>query len=42
MGPFGSSCDVPVDAVGALVSAVSDAALGLGATHVSIHLEQDP
>ena len=42
MGPFGSTCDVPVDAVGALVSAVSDAALGLGATHVSIHLEQDP
>ncbi len=27
--------------VGALVGAVTDAALGLGATHVSIHLEQD-
>ena len=41
-GPFGSSCDVDVDAVGALVGAVTDAALGHGATHVSIHVEQDP
>jgi uncharacterized protein YqgV (UPF0045/DUF77 family) len=41
MGPFGSSCDVDVEAVGALIGKVTDAALGLGATHVSIHLEQD-
>ena len=42
MGPFGTSCDVPIDAVGALVGAVTDAAIGQGATHVSIHVEQDP
>ena len=41
MGPFGSSCAVERNDVGALVGAVTDAALGLGATHVSIHLEQD-
>ena len=41
VGPFGSSCEVELSTVGALVGAVTDAALGLGATHVSIHLEQD-
>lgn len=41
MGPFGSSCDVERDAVGELVGAVTDAALANGATHVSMHMEQD-
>jgi uncharacterized protein YqgV (UPF0045/DUF77 family) len=42
MGPFGSSCDVSLPDVGDVVSAVVDAALGEGATHVSVHLEQLP
>jgi uncharacterized protein YqgV (UPF0045/DUF77 family) len=41
MGPFGSSCDVESHEVGGLVGAVTDAAIGLGATHVSIHVEQE-
>jgi uncharacterized protein YqgV (UPF0045/DUF77 family) len=39
MGPFGSTCDVPARDVGALVGAITDAAIGQGATHVSIHVE---
>jgi len=39
MGPFGSACDVPSKDVGALVGAITDAAIGQGATHVSIHVE---
>ena len=39
MGPFGSTCDVPSEHVGALVGAITDAAIGNGATHVSIHVE---
>ena len=39
MGPFGSTCDVPPSDVGALVGAITDAAIGEGATHVSIHVE---
>jgi len=39
MGPFGSTCDVPSKDVGALVGAITDAAIGHGATHVSIHVE---
>jgi len=39
MGPFGSTCDVPTRDVGALVGAITDAAIGQGATHVSIHVE---
>lgn len=42
MGPFGSSCDVALGEVGALVGAVTDAALGNGASHVSMHLEREP
>ena len=42
MGPFGSSCDVEGHDVGTLVGAVTDAALVNGATHVSIHVEQEP
>jgi uncharacterized protein YqgV (UPF0045/DUF77 family) len=41
IGPFGSSCDVDRPGVGELVGAVTDAALGLGATHVSIHVERE-
>jgi uncharacterized protein YqgV (UPF0045/DUF77 family) len=41
IGPFGSSCDVDRPGVGELVGAVTDAALGRGATHVSIHVEQE-
>ena len=40
MGPFGSTCDVPSEHVGALVGAITDAAIGNGATHVSIHVER--
>ncbi len=39
MGPFGSTCDVPPADVGALVGAITAAAIGNGATHVSIHVE---
>ena len=39
MGPFGSTCDVPTRDIGALVGAITDAAIGQGATHVSIHVE---
>ncbi len=39
MGPFGSTCDVPARDVGALVGAITDAASGQGATHLSIHVE---
>ena len=41
IGPFGSSCDVELPGVGELVGAVTGAALGLGATHVSIHVEHE-
>ncbi len=41
IGPFGSSCTVPVESVGALVAAVSDAALAHGATHVSVHVARE-
>jgi uncharacterized protein YqgV (UPF0045/DUF77 family) len=39
-GPFGSSCNVPVDQAGEVVRAVLDAAFANGATHVSLHTER--
>ena len=39
VGPFGSSCDVPLADVGALLAALTDAALSNGASHVSVHAE---
>ena len=41
MGPFGSSGSVGLDAVGALVASVSDAAFANGATHVTVHAARD-
>ena len=38
IGPFGSSCDVPADDVGAVVGTLTDAALGSGASHVTVHV----
>ncbi len=39
-GPFGSSCEVEVALAGPLLSAVTEAALANGATHVSAHVER--
>lgn len=39
VGPFGSSCDVPLADVGGLLAALTDAALANGASHVSLHAE---
>jgi uncharacterized protein YqgV (UPF0045/DUF77 family) len=41
IGPFGSSCDVALEGVGALVAAVSDAAFAHGATHVTVHVARE-
>jgi uncharacterized protein YqgV (UPF0045/DUF77 family) len=41
VGPFGSSCDLAQTEVGALVAAITDAALANGATHVSLHVDRD-
>jgi hypothetical protein len=41
-GPFGSSCSVPITAVGQVTKAVLDAAYANGATHVSLHTERLP
>lgn len=41
IGPFGSSCVVDEDGAGALVAAITDAALANGATHVSVHVARD-
>lgn len=40
IGPFGSSCVVDVDRVGAVVTALMTAAYANGATHVSVHAER--
>lgn len=40
LGPFGSSCVVNTDAVGAVVSALMSAAYANGASHVSFHAER--
>lgn len=39
-GPFGSSCTVPAELVGAVSGAIVQAAVAHGATHVSLHVEQ--
>jgi len=39
-GPFGSSCRVAVGQVGAVSSALVEAAVAHGATHVSLHVER--
>ena len=41
VGPFGSSVVVELADVGALVGALSDAALANGATHVSVHVARE-
>ncbi len=41
VGPFGSSCTIAVESVGALVAAVSDAAFAHGATHLSVHVARE-
>lgn len=41
IGPFGSSCAVDLDAVGAVVRSVTDAAFGHGASHVSVHVSRE-
>ena len=41
VGPFGSSVIVDLAEVGALLAAVSDAALANGATHVSVHVARE-
>lgn len=38
-GPFGSSCHVAADQVGAVSGAILAAAFANGATHVSLHAE---
>lgn len=40
LGPFGSSCIVDTNKVGAVVSALMSAAYSNGATHVSVHAER--
>ena len=38
VGPFGSSCTVESADAGAVVAAVTDAAIAKGATHVNVHV----
>lgn len=39
-GPFGTTCQVPVESAGEVIRAVVDAAFANGATHVSLHAER--
>jgi uncharacterized protein YqgV (UPF0045/DUF77 family) len=41
IGPFGSSCTVAIESVGALLASVSDAAFANGASHVSVHVARE-
>lgn len=41
VGPFGSSVVVDLAEVGAVVAALSDAAMENGATHVSVHVARE-
>ncbi len=41
IGPFGSSCTVDASDAGAVVAAVTDAAMANGATHVNVHVASD-
>ncbi len=38
LGPFASACEVAPDRVGAVLEALSDAALAQGASHLTIHV----
>lgn len=42
VGPFGSSCRVDDAGAGALLAAITEAAVDNGATHLSIHVERLP
>lgn len=39
-GPFGSTCTVADDRIGEVITAVVEAALANGASHVSLHVER--
>lgn len=39
-GPFGTSCEVPITAAGAVAEAIIAAAFANGASHVSLHAER--
>jgi uncharacterized protein YqgV (UPF0045/DUF77 family) len=41
IGPFGSSVVVELAEVGAVIAALSDAAMANGATHVSVHVSRE-
>ena len=41
IGPFGSSVVVDLADVGAVIGALSDAAMANGATHVSVHVARE-
>ena len=41
VGPFGSSVVLELAEVGAVVGALSDAAMANGATHVSVHVARE-
>lgn len=41
VGPFGSACQVAIDAVGDLVGAITAAAMDHGASHVTVHVARD-
>jgi len=41
VGPFGSSVIVEITDVGAVIAALTDAAMANGATHVSVHVARE-
>jgi uncharacterized protein YqgV (UPF0045/DUF77 family) len=41
VGPFGSAVSVDLDDVGAVIAALTDAAMANGATHVSVHVARE-
>jgi uncharacterized protein YqgV (UPF0045/DUF77 family) len=41
VGPFGSSVVVDLTEAGAVIAALTDAAMANGATHVSVHVTRD-
>ena len=41
VGPFGSSVVVDLTEAGAVIAALTDAAMANGATHVSVHVARD-
>jgi uncharacterized protein YqgV (UPF0045/DUF77 family) len=40
LGPFGSSCRIPLERAGEVTGAIVGAAFAHGATHVSMHTER--